>query len=194
MVPELGGYGLYVLPGSAGSLNVPSTAFKGWVAEKLALGADDAFRLTEGAAATELRAAGRGVGGGGTGSGGGGVGAGGGAPGSAPGPASRVLHASNLGELGSQEGTVVLGHYTVPYGPYTQETLPILSEAAAQLGGKTLEALPGNMGAIAPEIQAASRIVFFTSSGMRGLTAEEMLLIQSTPALHGKTTFIYGGF
>jgi len=49
------------------------------------------------------------------------------------------------------------------------------------------------MAALAPEIQGASRIVFFTSPGMRGLTAQEMELIQSSPELIKKTIFVYGG-
>jgi hypothetical protein len=112
----------------------------------------------------------------------------------AGGAASRVLHASQLGELGTQEGTVVLGHYSRPLMGGIQETLPILENAAHQLGGRTLSSLPGEMSAIAPELESASRIVFYTSPGMQGLTAAEMAMIQSNPTLLAKTTFIYGGF
>lgn len=75
-----------------------------------------------------------------------------------------------------------------------QETLPILEKAAAQLGGRTLSSLPGTISAMRPELESASRIVFFTSPSIRGLTAAEMELIQSTPDLHAKTVFVYGGF
>lgn len=111
---------------------------------------------------------------------------------------SRVLPASRLAELGAEEGTVVLGHYTRPIvaggRTFVQETLPILEDAAKQLGGRTLTSLPADIGAIAPELQSASRIIFYTSPNMQGLTAAEMALIQSDPALVAKTVFIYGGF
>jgi len=113
--------------------------------------------------------------------------------------ASRVIHASRLGELGAQGGTVVLGHYTRPVfmaGQQVgiQETLPILEEAASRLGGRTLAQLPGRMSVLTPEIEEASRLVFFTSEGMQGLTAAEIEFIQSSKSLLGKTTFVYGGF
>jgi len=115
---------------------------------------------------------------------------------------SQTIHASQVSELGAQEGTVVLGHYSRPVtyeiGQQTitgvQETLPILERAAQQLGGKTLSALPGTMDAMAPELAQASRIVFFTSPGMRGLTMAEMQMIQGNPALMAKTIFVYGAF
>jgi hypothetical protein len=75
-----------------------------------------------------------------------------------------------------------------------QETLPILENTAAKLGGKTLSALPADIAVIEPELHAASRIVFYTNPGMRGLTAPEMAVIQGNPALMGKTVFVYGGF
>lgn len=74
-----------------------------------------------------------------------------------------------------------------------KDTLPFLEDAAAQLGGRTLKALPGDMEVLAPEIQIARRIVFFTYSNIGGLTASEMGLIQGDPMLLAKTIFVYGG-
>jgi hypothetical protein len=108
--------------------------------------------------------------------------------------ASRVVHASRIAELGSEEGTVVLGHFKrlLPFG--VQETLPILENAAQKLGGRTLSSLPGRLSAIIPELEGARRVIFFTCPGMTGLTASEMDAIQSSTSLMLKTTFVYGGF
>jgi hypothetical protein len=75
-----------------------------------------------------------------------------------------------------------------------QDTLQILDAAAHQLGGRTLSTLAPELEVIAPELQSATRIVFFTSPGIRGLTLAELNLIQSNEALLAKTTFVYGGF
>jgi hypothetical protein len=110
------------------------------------------------------------------------------------GPTSSVIPASRIEELGVKEGTVVLGHYTVPVAGGIRETLPILAGAAAKLGGRTLESLSKDIRVIEPALRAASRIVFFVSKNMTGLTAEEMSLIQSSPELLAKTVFVIGGF
>jgi hypothetical protein len=110
-----------------------------------------------------------------------------------------VIHASQIGELGAQEGTVVLGHYTRPFmmgGTQVGmvDTLgTVLEPAASQLGGTTLTGLAPDLAVIGPRLQAAPRLIFFTGSGMRGLTAAEMQMIQSNPALHSKTIFVFGG-
>ena len=51
------------------------------------------------------------------------------------------------------------------------------------------------MEAMTPEIMKADRIVFFTRPGImrHRLTAQEMKLIVSDPALRAKTVFVKGG-
>ncbi len=53
--------------------------------------------------------------------------------------------------------------------------------------------LAPDLAVIGPRLQAAPRLIFFTGSGMRGLTSAEMQMIQSNPALHSKTIFVFGG-
>ena len=68
-----------------------------------------------------------------------------------------------------------------------------LNPAASHLGGRTLATFPGNIEALAPEIQAADRVVFFTTEGEFGaLTQQEMSFIQSSMELRSRTTFVFG--
>jgi hypothetical protein len=69
----------------------------------------------------------------------------------------------------------------------------VLHPLAARLGGRTLKGFPGTIEAMAPHIQAADRIVFFTAPKLGPLTSEEMALIQSSDAFRLKSTFVYGG-
>lgn len=75
------------------------------------------------------------------------------------------------------------------------DTLQTLDNAASDLGGRTLSNLPPDMKILASEIQKADRIIFYTRPGVmaHGLTAAEMELIQSNPALRAITTFVLGG-
>ena len=69
-----------------------------------------------------------------------------------------------------------------------------LQPAAQQLGGRTLSGFPGKIESLAPEIQKADRIIFFTTEGKSGpLTQAEMDLIQSSTKFRAKTIFVYGG-
>ena len=62
-------------------------------------------------------------------------------------------------------------------------------------GGMLNTVYPATIENMTPHILAADRIIFLTTPGLMGvggLTAEEMALIQSQPALRAKTTFVYG--
>jgi len=123
------------------------------------------------------------------------------------GAASHVIGANDLSTL----PRAAPGTDTVVLGPFTREskiTLPggreivgieqtletTLQPAAQQLGGRTLSGFPGRIEALAPEIQKADRIVFFTTEGKLGpLTQAEMDLVQSSAELRAKTIFVHGG-
>lgn len=117
-----------------------------------------------------------------------------------------MLHASELGSLPKAAPgtkTIVLGPFSrrisvaLPNGGAisgTENTLEtVLERAASGLGGTTLSGLPGDIGTLTPSIQGADRIIFFTAGRLGPLTQAEMDLIQSSPTLMGRTTFVYGG-
>lgn len=88
---------------------------------------------------------------------------------------------------------MVLGYYVRMVGGGRFDALGnLLSPWASRLGGYTLSSLPGRIDAMIPEIEKATRIIFFTASNLQGLTAEEMKFIQSSTQLMQKTIFVFG--
>jgi RHS repeat-associated protein len=119
-----------------------------------------------------------------------------------PAAASKVLHASQIKTLApAAEGTdtVVLGPYAVRTTMNGREVIidseRTLTEVAVQLRGRTLTNYSRDPAILAEQIRKADRIVFYTRPGVMNhpLTAGEMQLIQSDPALRAKTVFVYGG-
>lgn len=110
--------------------------------------------------------------------------------------AYNVIPATQVASLGQAEGsTVVLGHYMTPFLNYVfQAKEALLYPAAQAIGGQVLDFLPGEISAITPYIDAASRIVFFTAPQILGLTAQELNYIVSNPDLIRKTIFAFGGY
>jgi len=110
------------------------------------------------------------------------------------GPVSNVLHYSQVGQLGPAVGRrIVLSPYSIGRtGVYD-----MVEREAQMIGGQTLGHLPGDMAHMAPAIDAADEVVFYTAPGLAergGLTMEEMMYIQANEALRAKTTFVYGLF
>lgn len=109
---------------------------------------------------------------------------------------SNIRYADDIASIAKAapgEDVVVLGQYRMVQEGRTLVTRGVVDEVARQVGGRTLATLPGDMSVLAPEIVAADRIIFVTSSNMGShLTAAEMNMIQSLGSLREKTTFVVG--
>jgi len=113
-----------------------------------------------------------------------------------PPASSRVMSAADLHTLPAPKGDrVILSPYSFRQGKIN--IYDLVEQQAASLGGRTLAELPYGIKNMIPEINNADEIIFYTSPGLverGGLTMEEMIYIQSNPALRAKTIFVYGGY
>ncbi len=107
----------------------------------------------------------------------------------------NVADAMKLPAAAPGTDTIVLGQYaTRVQGGLFNAKEKLLEPLADAVGGRLLDRLPGEIGALAPHIQGANRILFCLKDRMGPLTMAEYDLIMSTPELLQKTTFITGGY